>query len=98
MFCLINFPGGYIPNNLSPSFLLPPPWRIEHLRNALFHFSFLILRQLVTLLGRGISPSQGLYLYKHRINAHRHPCFECDSNPRSQCLSGRRQLIISSEE
>jgi hypothetical protein len=35
----------------------------------------------------GISPSQSLYLYtqqrKHRINAHRHPCLECDWNPRS---------------
>jgi hypothetical protein len=44
------------------------------------------------LLGRGISPSQGLYLYteqhKHRINAHRHPCLEWDLNPRSQRSSG----------
>jgi hypothetical protein len=35
-----------------------------------------------------ISPSQGRYLHtgqhKHRINAHGHPCFEWDSNPRSQ--------------
>jgi hypothetical protein len=31
-----------------------------------FHFRFLILRQLVELLGRGISPSQGLYLHKCR--------------------------------
>jgi hypothetical protein len=34
-------------------------------------------RQPVGLLGRGISPSQGLYLHtkqhKHRINAHRYP-------------------------
>jgi hypothetical protein len=29
----------------------------------------------------------------HRINAHRHPCFKWDLNPRSQCLSGRRQFI-----
>jgi hypothetical protein len=28
--------------------------------------------------------------HKHRINAHRHPCLKWDSNPRSQCLSGRR--------
>jgi hypothetical protein len=37
-------------------------------------FSFLIRTQLVGLLGRGISPSQGCYLHtgqhKHRINAH----------------------------
>jgi hypothetical protein len=50
-------------------------------------FEFLIHTQPVELLGRGISPSQGRYLhtepYKHRINAHRHPCLEWDSNPRS---------------
>jgi hypothetical protein len=50
--------------------------------------SFLIYIQSVGLLGRGISPSQGLYLHteqqKHRINAHRHPCLEWDSNPRPQ--------------
>jgi hypothetical protein len=49
-------------------------------------FSFLICTQLVGLLGRGISPSQGRYLHtehhKHRINAHRHPGLEWDSNPR----------------
>jgi hypothetical protein len=28
-----------------------------------------------------------------RINAHRHPCLKWDSNPRSQCLSGRRQFM-----
>jgi hypothetical protein len=41
-------------------------------------FSFLIYIQSVGLLGRVISPSQGLYLYtgqhKHRINVHKHPC------------------------
>jgi hypothetical protein len=55
-------------------------------------FSFLIFSQLVGLLGRGISPSQGRYLHtdehKHRTNAHRHPCLEWDSNPRSQRSSG----------
>jgi hypothetical protein len=42
--------------------------------------------QSVNLLGRGSSPSQGQYLhierYKRRINAHRHPCLEWDSNAR----------------
>jgi hypothetical protein len=51
--------------------------------------------QSAGLLGRGISPSQGRYLHtqqhKHRINAHKHPCLEWDSNPRSQCSSWRRQ-------
>jgi hypothetical protein len=57
-------------------------------------FSFLIYTHSVGLLGRGISLSQGRYLHteqhKHRINAHRHPCLEWDSNSRSQFLSGRR--------
>jgi hypothetical protein len=30
---------------------------------------FLILRQSVGVLGRGITPSQGRYLQKHRIKA-----------------------------
>jgi hypothetical protein len=29
--------------------------------------------------------------HKHRRNADRHRCLEWDSNPRSQCLNGRRQ-------
>jgi hypothetical protein len=53
-------------------------------------FSFLIHTQLLGLLGRGISPSQGRYQHtqqrKHRINAHIHPCLEWDSNPRSQLI------------
>jgi hypothetical protein len=42
--------------------------------------------------GWGMSSSQGCYLHrghhKHRINAHRHPCLKCDSNPRSQFWVG----------
>jgi hypothetical protein len=61
-------------------------------------FSFFIHTQSVGLLGRGISPSQGRYLHtgqqKHRINAYGHPCLKWDSNPRSQCLSGRKQFIL----
>jgi hypothetical protein len=30
---------------------------------------------------------------KHRKPAHRNPCPKWDSNPRSQCFSGRRQFI-----
>jgi hypothetical protein len=60
-------------------------------------FSFLSHTQSVRLLGRGISPSQGRYLHtgqnKHRINAHRYPFVEWDSNPRSQCLSGRNSFF-----
>jgi hypothetical protein len=31
--------------------------------------------------------------HKHRINAHRHLWLKWDSNPRLQCLSGRRQFM-----
>jgi hypothetical protein len=65
------------------------PWPI-------FQFLDLFTRS-VGLLGRGISPSQGRYLntrqHKHRTNAHRHPCLKWDSNPLSQCLNGRRQVM-----
>jgi hypothetical protein len=60
-------------------------------------FSFLIYTESIGLLGRGISPSQGRYLHteqhKHKIIAHRRPFHECDSNPRSQFSSGRRQFM-----
>jgi hypothetical protein len=60
-------------------------------------FSFLSYAQSVEVLGRGISPSEGRYLYteqhKHWINAGRHPCFEWDMNPRSQCSNGRRRFM-----
>jgi hypothetical protein len=62
---------------------LLPLWSTGHPWNALFHFSFLILKQSVGLLGREISSSEGRHLDKHRINADRHPCLEWGSNPRS---------------
>jgi hypothetical protein len=47
-------------------------------------FSFLIYAQSVGPLGWEMRPSQGHYLHteqhKHRINAHRHPCLEWNSN------------------
>jgi hypothetical protein len=49
--------------SLSLSLLLLPFWSIGHPWSSLFHFSFLILRQSVEPLGRGISPSQGRYLH-----------------------------------
>jgi hypothetical protein len=71
------------------SLLLSPLRNTGHPRNALLHFSFLILRQLVELHGREISPSQGRYLHTgqhiHKINADKHPC------PRSQCSRKRRR-------
>jgi hypothetical protein len=74
--------------SLSLSFLLPPLWSIGHPWNVLFHFSVLILRQSVGLLGRGISPSQGRYRYKHRINTDKLPCLDWDSNSRSSVRAG----------
>jgi hypothetical protein len=67
---------------------------LEH-RESLKRFvslQFLNLRQPVGLLGQAISPSQGRYLTQSQNN-HRHTCLECNSNPRSQCSSGRRRFI-----
>jgi hypothetical protein len=44
-----------------------PLWTIGYPWNALFHFSFLILKTVSRtpgLLGQGISPSQGCYLHR----------------------------------
>jgi hypothetical protein len=53
--------------------------------------------QSVGLLGWRMNPSQLWYLHteqhKHRINAHRHPCLEWNSNSRPQFLSGRRRFM-----
>jgi hypothetical protein len=49
-------------------------------------------RHLVGLLGRVISPSQGLYLHRttqHRKTKTKHTCFERYSNLRSQYSSGQ---------
>jgi hypothetical protein len=79
----------YISSNLSiylQSFVGPRP--LYHSLNSTY-------TQSVGLLGRGISPWQGRYLHteqqKHRITAHRQPCLEWNSNPRSQrsCLRPR---------
>jgi hypothetical protein len=47
----------------SSSSFVAPTWSTGHQWNASFHFTFLMLRQSVGLLGPGISPSQGLYLH-----------------------------------
>jgi hypothetical protein len=51
-----------------------------------------IYTQSVGLLGRGDQPVASL-LTTHRINSRRHLCLEWDSNPRSQCSSGRRRFM-----
>jgi hypothetical protein len=61
-------------------------------------FNFLIYSHSIGLLGRGIIPSQGLYLHreqhKHRINdTDIRVCLEWDSNPRSQSSRGRRRFM-----
>jgi hypothetical protein len=51
-----------------------------------------LCRHMVGLLGRVISPSQGLYLHRttqHRKTRDKLPCFERDSNPRSQQPTGQ---------
>jgi hypothetical protein len=76
----LDFGIGCIPVNC----VYPYDWFRASLCGPWQFFSFSISTQSVGLLGRGISPSQGHYLHteqhKHRINAHRHPCIECDSN------------------
>jgi hypothetical protein len=58
--------------------------------------SILIYTDSVRLPGREIIRPQGSCLYteqhKHRINARRHLCLEWDSNPRSQCSTGRKRF------
>jgi hypothetical protein len=50
-----------------------------------------LFRHMVGLLGRVISPSQGLYLHKSTTqkDADKHPCLDRDSNPRSQQPTGQ---------
>jgi hypothetical protein len=70
-----------------------PTWSKRHPWKASFHFSFLIFRQSVGLLGRGISPSQGRYLHRTTQTQNKRRELELDSNPRSQCSSERKQFM-----
>jgi hypothetical protein len=67
------------------------PWPLLQFHNLFY------TDQTVGFLERVISPSQGRYLHteqhRHITNAHRHPCLEWDSNPRSQRSSERRQFM-----
>jgi hypothetical protein len=60
-------------------------------------FQFLnLFTQSVGLHGRGSARRKAATCAQYntnRIKAHWHPCLEWDSNPRSQCLSGRRQFM-----
>jgi hypothetical protein len=56
-----------------------------------------LFRHMVGLLGRVISPSQGLYLHRttqHRKTRDKHPCLERNSNPRSQKPTGQDPRLI----
>jgi hypothetical protein len=55
-------------------------------------FSFLILYTVGRNLWTGDHPVERT-LPTHRINAHRHPYLEWDSNPRHQCSSWRRRFM-----
>jgi hypothetical protein len=61
------------------------------------NFNWNLYGHLVGLLGRGISPTQGLYLHTQdnttQKNADTHLCPERDSSPRFQCSSGRKQYL-----
>jgi hypothetical protein len=70
--------------SISGSTSLVGPWPL---------FSFLIYS--VGLLGRGISPPQGNYIYRATETQNKrdkHPCLEWDSNPWSQCSCERRHF------
>jgi hypothetical protein len=88
-------PNSHTSSTLSLSFSLFLAPTLEH-RESVKGFAplQLNLEQSVGLLGRWISPSQERCLYTHRINAGKHPCLEWDSNPWSQCSSGRRQFML----
>jgi hypothetical protein len=80
------------PDYLSIFVPVAPTWSTGHPWNASFHFSFLNLNcRLETLDGGSARRKTAIYTgqHKHRINAGKHPCLECDSNPWSQCSSER---------
>jgi hypothetical protein len=85
--------GIYLPMYLS--IYLAPTWSIGHPCNISFQFSFLS-SQWHSLDGRSAHRKTATYTeqYKHRINAHKHPCLEKDSNPRSQSSSERNSSCL----
>jgi hypothetical protein len=59
--------------SIHPSIPVAPTWSIRESVKRFVSLQFLNLRQSVRLLGRGISPTQGGYLRKRRINADIYP-------------------------
>jgi hypothetical protein len=89
---------NYLPNQLTKPLSICLSMALQSFSWNLAAFSLSYsYTQLVGLLGRGIGQSQGRYLHteqhKHRINAHKHQCFEWDWNPRCQISSERRQFM-----
>jgi hypothetical protein len=86
----------YNPNLIASKALLQLIYLFVHASTALCWtltaFKFLNPITVGRTPWTGMSPSQGRYLHteqhRHRINAHRHPCLEWDSNPPPQCSSG----------
>jgi hypothetical protein len=76
-------------SNLPDCIIMPQPTTLQ--RAPLSYI------QSVGLLGLEFSPSKCLYphtgQHKQRINGHKHPCLEWDSNLWFQCYRGRRQFI-----
>jgi hypothetical protein len=76
-----------------------PSWRGAPLKNRdnfTFTFTLWICWTVYDSLVGGIGPTQGLYLHTGQHNVEKtgtHPCLEWNSNPRSQCSSGRRQYV-----
>jgi hypothetical protein len=73
------------------------PVALQSFRTLAASHRFLeLFRHMAALLGRVISPSQGLYLHRktqHRKTRDKHPCLERDSNPRSQQPPGQDPLL-----
>jgi hypothetical protein len=57
------------------------------LRWALAAFSLFLIFYTV---GRGSACRKATTYTQNNINSHKYSCLKWDSNPRSQCLSGRR--------
>jgi hypothetical protein len=82
--------------SLSPVFLVAPTWRIGHPWNSFVSLQFLNIKTADMASWTGdLSFTRPLPTQDNtnRINAHRHPCLEWNSNPRPQRSSDRRQFM-----
>jgi hypothetical protein len=74
--------------NLSLS-LFPVAPTLEHRASVKRFVSHQFLNpKTVWLLGWAISPLQGRYLYRHRINTDKHPCLEWDNFQNAYLIFG----------